>query len=121
MAHASRPAASLALISRPPPGRRAGCPGARRHHGHRTRLLAIRPPPARGRRTGHRGAHTASSAFKRLFAARRIRRMFMRFFTELRQAKVPVTLKEYLALMEGMDKGVIDRTVEDFYYLSRTA
>jgi uncharacterized protein with von Willebrand factor type A (vWA) domain len=47
--------------------------------------------------------------------------MFMRFFTELRQAKVPVTLKEYLALMEGLDKGVIDRTVEDFYYLSRTA
>src|SRR6185312_5534145 len=47
--------------------------------------------------------------------------MFMRFFTELRQAKVPVTLKEYLVLMEALDKGVIDRTVEDFYYLSRTA
>src|SRR5438309_1546214 len=45
--------------------------------------------------------------------------MFMRFFTELRQAKVPVTLKEYLALMEGLDKQVIDRSVEDFYYLSR--
>ncbi len=25
--------------------------------------------------------------------------MFMRFFTELREAKVPVTLKEYLMLM----------------------
>ena len=47
--------------------------------------------------------------------------MFMRFFTELREAKVPVTLKEYLALMEGLDKGVIDRTVDDFYYLSRAA
>ena len=47
--------------------------------------------------------------------------MFMRFFTELRQAKVPVTLKEYLALMEGLDKMVIDRSVEDFYYLSRCA
>ena len=47
--------------------------------------------------------------------------MFMRFFTELRQAKVPVTLKEYLMLMEALDKGVIDRTVEDFYFLSRTA
>jgi len=47
--------------------------------------------------------------------------MFMRFFTELREAKVPVTLKEYLALMEAMDKGVIDRSVEDFYYLSRSA
>ena len=47
--------------------------------------------------------------------------MFMRFFTELRQAKVPVTLKEYLMLMEGLDKHVIGRSVEDFYYLSRAA
>ncbi|WP_297693308.1 VWA domain-containing protein [Phenylobacterium sp.] len=47
--------------------------------------------------------------------------MFMRFFTELREAKVPVTLKEYLMLMEGLDRQVIDRSVDDFYYLSRTA
>jgi hypothetical protein len=47
--------------------------------------------------------------------------MFMRFFSELRQAKVPVTLKEYLVLMEALDKEVIDRKVEDFYYLSRSA
>ena len=47
--------------------------------------------------------------------------MFMRFFTELREAKVPVTLKEYLILMEAMDKQVIDRSVDDFYYLSRAA
>jgi len=47
--------------------------------------------------------------------------MFMRFFTELRQAKVPVTLKEDLMLMEGLDKQVIDRSVDDFYYLSRAA
>ena len=46
--------------------------------------------------------------------------MFLNFFAELRAAKVPVTLKEYLMLMEGMDKSVIDRRVEDFYYLSRT-
>ena len=46
--------------------------------------------------------------------------MFLEFFNELRAAKVPVTLKEYLMLMEGMDKSVIDRRVEDFYYLSRT-
>ncbi len=45
--------------------------------------------------------------------------MFMRFFTELRQAKVPVTLKEYLILMEALDKSVIDKSVDDFYYLSR--
>ena len=47
--------------------------------------------------------------------------MFMRFFTELREAKVPVTLKEYLMLMEALDKAVIDRRVDDFYYLSRAA
>ncbi|MDP1629944.1 MAG: VWA domain-containing protein [Caulobacter sp.] len=47
--------------------------------------------------------------------------MFMRFFTELREAKVPVTLREYLVLMEALDKGVIDRKVEDFYFLSRSA
>ena len=47
--------------------------------------------------------------------------MFMNFFSELRQAKVPVTLKEYLMLMEALDRDVIDHTVEDFYYLSRSA
>jgi len=47
--------------------------------------------------------------------------MFMNFFTELREAKVPVTLKEYLMLMEALDRDVIEHTVEDFYYLSRSA
>src|ERR1700744_4649077 len=47
--------------------------------------------------------------------------MFMNFFTELRQAKVPVTLKEYLVLMEALDRDVIDHSVDDFYYLSRSA
>ncbi len=45
--------------------------------------------------------------------------MFLRLFTELRDAKVPVSLKEYLALMEAMDREVIGRQVEDFYFLSR--
>ena len=47
--------------------------------------------------------------------------MFLNFFNELRAAKVPVTLKEYLMLMEAMDKKVTDMDVEDFYYLSRAA
>jgi uncharacterized protein with von Willebrand factor type A (vWA) domain len=47
--------------------------------------------------------------------------MFLRLFTELRQAKVPVSLKEYLALMEAMDREVIERSVDEFYYLSRAA
>ena len=46
--------------------------------------------------------------------------MFTNFFLELRQAKVPVSIKEYLALMEAMDKHVADYSVDDFYYLSRS-
>ncbi|MBU3921881.1 MAG: VWA domain-containing protein, partial [Alphaproteobacteria bacterium] len=47
--------------------------------------------------------------------------MFLNFFNELREAKVPVTLKEYLTLMEAMDKQVINMEVEEFYYLARAA
>ena len=46
--------------------------------------------------------------------------MFVNFFLELRQAKVPVSIKEYLALMEAMDKHVADYSVDNFYYLSRS-
>ncbi|MBT9445398.1 MAG: VWA domain-containing protein, partial [Hyphomonadaceae bacterium] len=45
--------------------------------------------------------------------------MFQRFFTELRAAKVPVSLKEYLVLLEALEKDVIPPLVDDFYYLSR--
>ena len=47
--------------------------------------------------------------------------MFQRFFNELRAARVPVTLKEYLVLIEALDKEAIGPDVEDFYYLSRAA
>jgi uncharacterized protein with von Willebrand factor type A (vWA) domain len=47
--------------------------------------------------------------------------MFITFFTELKSAGVPVTLREYLSLMEAMDKDLASRRVEDFYYLSRAA
>eukprot|EP01039_Chlorochromonas_danica_P017000 gene17000-20186_t len=47
--------------------------------------------------------------------------MFLRFFSELRDAKIPVSLREYLTLMEAMDQQVIGLDVDDFYYLSRTA
>ena len=46
--------------------------------------------------------------------------MFLNFFTELRAAKVPVTLREYLTLLEGLDADLAEKKVEDFYYLSRT-
>jgi uncharacterized protein with von Willebrand factor type A (vWA) domain len=46
--------------------------------------------------------------------------MFAHFFRELRDAKIPVTLKEYLALLEALDARVAGYQVEDFYYLSRS-
>ncbi|HTN95481.1 MAG TPA: VWA domain-containing protein, partial [Nordella sp.] len=45
--------------------------------------------------------------------------MFLTFFHELKASGVPVTLKEYLTLMEAMDAGLAQFAVEDFYYLSR--
>jgi hypothetical protein len=47
--------------------------------------------------------------------------VFQRFFTELRAARVPVSLKEYLVLVEALEKEAIDINVQDFYYLSRAA
>lgn len=47
--------------------------------------------------------------------------MFLKFFTSLRQAHVPVTLREYLTLMEALDAGLAGHNVENFYYLSRAA
>ena len=47
--------------------------------------------------------------------------MFQRFFAELRAARIPVSLKEYLLLIESMDRAVIDARVEDFYYLARAS
>ena len=45
--------------------------------------------------------------------------MFIPFFLELKAAKVPVSLREYLTLLEGMETGLVDFDVEGFYYLSR--
>ena len=45
--------------------------------------------------------------------------MFATFFHELKAAKVPVTLKEYLTLMEALQADLADQRVEHFYYLSR--
>lgn len=45
--------------------------------------------------------------------------MFVAFFHELKSAGLPVSLKEYLTLLEGLDQDLAGRRVEDFYYLSR--
>jgi uncharacterized protein with von Willebrand factor type A (vWA) domain len=47
--------------------------------------------------------------------------MFVTFFHELKASGIPVTLKEYLILMEAMEAGLARFQVEDFYHLSRTA
>jgi len=45
--------------------------------------------------------------------------MFASFFYELKSAGLPVTLREYLTLMEAMEHDLASRRVEDFYYLAR--
>ncbi len=45
--------------------------------------------------------------------------MFVSFFHELKQANIPVSLREYLSLLEALDNDIIERKVNDFYYLSR--
>ena len=47
--------------------------------------------------------------------------MFLNFFIELRNVKVPVSLREYLSLLDCLDKNVISFKVENFYYLSRAS
>ena len=46
--------------------------------------------------------------------------MFIDFFYKLREASIPVSLREYLTLLDAMDQGVADYNVEHFYYLSRS-
>jgi hypothetical protein len=43
------------------------------------------------------------------------------FFLKLKSHKLPVSIKEYLTLLEAMDKKVIGPSIDEFYYLSRTA
>jgi len=46
--------------------------------------------------------------------------MFIQFFMSLRDAHVPVSLREYLTLLDAMDKDLAGYSVEHFYYLSRS-
>ena len=46
--------------------------------------------------------------------------MFADFFFTLRDSKIPVSLREYLTLLEAMDKGVAAFKVDQFYYLARS-
>jgi uncharacterized protein with von Willebrand factor type A (vWA) domain len=45
--------------------------------------------------------------------------MLIDFFLHMRQAKLPVSIKEYLMLLEAIKEQVIGQSVDDFYWLSR--
>jgi uncharacterized protein len=45
--------------------------------------------------------------------------MLAGFFLRLKSAKLPVSIKEYLTLIEAMQKQVIEPSIEQFYYLAR--
>lgn len=47
--------------------------------------------------------------------------MFTTFFHELKAAKIPVSLREYLTLMEALSADLANRRVENFYYLARAS
>ncbi|NNC97799.1 MAG: VWA domain-containing protein [Gammaproteobacteria bacterium] len=47
--------------------------------------------------------------------------MLIDFFFTLRNGGLPVSVTEYLALIEGLEKHVAHASIDDFYHLSRTA
>ncbi|HVH03408.1 MAG TPA: VWA domain-containing protein [Amaricoccus sp.] len=47
--------------------------------------------------------------------------MFTRFFAELRAARVPVSFREYLDFLAGLDAGLATFDTEAFYHLARTS
>jgi uncharacterized protein with von Willebrand factor type A (vWA) domain len=47
--------------------------------------------------------------------------MFIPFFLELKAARIPVSLREYLTMLEGLEADLVTYDVEGFYYLARSA
>ncbi len=47
--------------------------------------------------------------------------MFQRFFENLRQSKIPVSLREYLMFLEALQAGLAEFDVDEFYYLARSS
>ena len=46
--------------------------------------------------------------------------MFLEFFTLLRTRGLPVTLNEWMLLMEAMDAGLAGNSLTKFYHLCRS-
>ncbi len=47
--------------------------------------------------------------------------MLVTFFHQLKSAKIPVSLTEYLTLMRALEVGLAEGRIEQFYHLARTA
>ena len=47
--------------------------------------------------------------------------MFVEFFLALKEARIPVTLREFLVLLEAMERKVVSFNVDEFYFLSRSS
>jgi uncharacterized protein with von Willebrand factor type A (vWA) domain len=47
--------------------------------------------------------------------------MLLNFFFALKKAGIPVSIKELLTLLEGLDQHVVFGSIDDFYLFSRTA
>jgi uncharacterized protein with von Willebrand factor type A (vWA) domain len=74
----------------------------------------------------HAARHEPVFTHECLFAHRKGLAMLIDFFYTLRAAKLPVSIKEYLSLLEALQANVVGPnsdacSMDDFYYLSRTA
>ena len=47
--------------------------------------------------------------------------MLIDFFFTLKDAKIPVTIQEFLTLLEALEKNLIGQSIDDFYFLARLA
>tara|TARA_B110000014_G_scaffold260838_1_gene251393 strand:+ start:87 stop:1286 length:1200 start_codon:yes stop_codon:yes gene_type:complete len=50
-----------------------------------------------------------------------VKKMFIPFFENLRAAKIPVSLREYLSFLEATKAGLVLYDIEGFYFLARTS
>jgi uncharacterized protein with von Willebrand factor type A (vWA) domain len=46
--------------------------------------------------------------------------VLIEFFLKLKESGIPVSVKEYLVLLEALQKRVVDGSIEEFYFLART-
>ena len=47
--------------------------------------------------------------------------MFLNLFFNMRDARLPVSLREYLTLLEAMKAALVQFDIDGFYYLARTS